>query len=182
MFRRRRTASRHRRSNHSQNLLHFMRKPYIQVAIIIFSVLVIAILALGGQKAPAGPDTISTTVSTDVSTDTPLPAATVSNLPGVISVSQAYALYVNHSAYILDVRERSEWDLIHIPSTTLLPLGQVAGLVDKFPTDKTIIVVSAADTRSQQARDYLINSGYSNVTSMTGGINYWKAQGFPVEP
>ncbi|MCX6064168.1 MAG: rhodanese-like domain-containing protein [Chloroflexi bacterium] len=177
MFRKRNSGSHSRRSSWQRNnWLSFMRRPPVQISIVLFAFLVIVFLAFGGQKV---------TVSLDPTTFPPptvMPEVTATEMPDVISVTAAYSLYTSNSAYILDVRERSEWDLIHIPSTTLLPLGQIESLVDKFPSDKPIIVISAADTRSQQASEFLKKSGYSNVTSMSGGIIYWKTQGYPVEP
>lgn len=107
---------------------------------------------------------------------------TGTQVPNVISVTSAYDLYKSGSAYLLDVRERSEWDQLHIPGSTLLPLSQVAALVNQFPKDKPIIVISGSDSRSQQARDILKQGGITNVTSMAGGIVYWRTQGYPIEP
>ena len=177
MFRKRNSGLHSRRSSWQRNnWLSFMRRPPVQISILVFAFLVIVFLAFGGQKVTASLEPATFPSPTAVL------EVTATEMPGVISVTAAYTLYASRSAYILDVRERSEWDLIHIPSTTLLPLGQVAGLVNKFPTDKPIILVSASDTRSQQARELLKSSGYSNVTSMSGGIIYWKTQGYPVEP
>lgn len=179
MFRRRRSGSQSR-SSHSrpQSLFNFMRRPAMQIGFVVFAALVVAVLAINGQKMP------------DPVFQTPVPELTVTtqtqlegtSVPDVISVSAAHDLYLTESAYLLDVRERTEWDRMHIPATTLLPIGQVQAMLGKFPKDKLIIVISASDNRSQQGRDLLKKSGYSNVTSMAGGITYWRTQGFPVEP
>jgi rhodanese-related sulfurtransferase len=176
MFRRRRSEYRSHRNIQRRSIFDFMRKPAFQIGFVIFAMLVVITLALNGQKTPAAPTVgINLTV-----TGQSQPAGTV--MPNVISVGDAYNLYMNNAAYFLDVRERSEWDVLHIPSTTLLPLNQVASLVDKFPKDKPIIVVSGSDNRSQQGRDLLKQAGVTNVTSMAGGIVYWQSQGYPVEP
>ena len=174
MFRRRRSESRsHRRHAQRLILFDFMRKPSFQIGVVIFAVLVIVAIALSGQKSQGQPT--QAVISTS-------PQPTGTNLPNVISVSAAYGLYTSKSAYILDVRERSEWDQLHIPATTLLPLGQVAALADKLPRDKPIIAISGSDNRSQQARDIIKQSGISNVTSMAGGILSWQTDGYPIEP
>ena len=36
------------------------------------------------------------------------------------------------------------------------------------------------DHRSAQGRDILLKAGYTKVTSMTGGVTQWQAQGLPV--
>jgi rhodanese-related sulfurtransferase len=153
----------------------FLRKPSFQIALVVFTVILVAYLVLIGQPTTKPAQSISITPS-------PQAKVTGTAVPGVISVSMAYDLYMSNSAYMLDVRERTEWDQSHIPNSTLLPLGQVAGMVDKFPRDKPIIIVSGSDNRSQQGRDILKAAGYNNVTSMAGGIIFWQNQGYPLEP
>jgi phage shock protein E len=169
-------SHRRRRSNQRIALFVFMRKPAFQFGFIIIAVVLIVILALSGQKSEVE---ITAAIQATL-TQRSHPTGTV--IPAVINASSAYALYLSDSAYFLDVRERSEWDVTHIPSTTLLPLGQVASLVDKLPKDKPIIVVSATDDRSDQARDIIKQAGLLNVTSMAGGIGAWRLQGYPLEP
>jgi len=38
-------------------------------------------------------------------------------------------------------------------------------------------VVCRSGRRSAVGRDLLLNAGYTNVTSLAGGMNEWKAQG-----
>jgi rhodanese-related sulfurtransferase len=149
-----------------------MRKPAFQVGLVIVAVIVIITIALLGQQPVVTQHPLAVPSAIAVSTAP----------PDEISVDEAYKLYQSNAAYFLDVRERSEWDQFHIPKTTLLPLGQVAALADKFPKDKPIIVVCASGNRSAQGRDILKKAGYANVTSMTGGLTDWKAQGYPIEP
>ena len=177
MFRRRRSEnSRRRRTPQRLAIFDFLRKPAFQIGILIFALVLIMLLAVLGQNQPAS---VSPTVTAN---STGQPLVSLTNLPDVIQVSSAYELYKTNSAYILDVRERSEWDLKHIPATTLLPLGQVAALASKMPVDKPIIVISDADNRSMQARDIIRQAGFPNVTSMADGIGAWKEQGYPIEP
>lgn len=192
MFRLNRSEFRHRRRIHRRTIFDFTRKPAFQLGVVIFVAVVVLILALNGQKPSAQPSATlppgtvqaqpvaQTTFTQPPVTAQSQPAGT--SLPGVISVSQAYDMYRANSAYLLDVRERSEWDQFHIPGSTLLPLGQVAALINDFPKDKPIIVLSGPDSRSQQARDILIQGGLTNVTSMAGGIVFWRTQGYPIEP
>jgi rhodanese-related sulfurtransferase len=100
---------------------------------------------------------------------------------GRISVSEAHALYQN-GAFILDVRTQEEWDDFHAPNTTLIPLDQLASRLSEVPRDRQIVVVCRSGNRSQQGRDILLNAGFERVTSMTGGLNEWRASGYPVEP
>jgi rhodanese-related sulfurtransferase len=102
-------------------------------------------------------------------------------LPATVGVSEAYEMYQNR-AYVLDVRTLEEWNEFHAPNTTLIPLDQLASRLDEVPRDRPVLVVCRSGNRSQQGRDILLNAGFEQVTSMTGGLNEWRASGFPVEP
>lgn len=103
--------------------------------------------------------------------------ATADTLPREVSVSEAAALR-DGGAFILDVREPDEWVESHIPGTTLIPLGELASRVNEVPKDQEVVVVCRSGNRSQQGRDILLAAGYTDVTSMAGGVNQWKAAGF----
>lgn len=98
-------------------------------------------------------------------------------LPLEISVSDVSAMR-DAGAFVLDVREPDEWNESHIPGATLIPLGQLASRVNEVPKDQEIVVMCRSGNRSQQGRDILLQAGFTNVTSMAGGINQWKAAGF----
>ncbi|MDI9531745.1 MAG: rhodanese-like domain-containing protein [Chloroflexota bacterium] len=102
-----------------------------------------------------------------------------SNLPAEISVTEAAKLE-QQDWFFLDVREPSEWEEAHIPYATLIPLGELNSRLSEIPKDKNIVVVCRSGNRSAVGRDLLINSGFTNVTSMAGGMNTWQAKGFPV--
>jgi rhodanese-related sulfurtransferase len=103
---------------------------------------------------------------------------TAGSMPAEISVSEAVAKQ-QEGAFILDVREPSEWTDAHIAGATLIPLGELESRVNELPKDKEIVVVCRSGNRSAQARDLLLNDGFTQVTSMAGGLNQWKAAGYP---
>lgn len=103
------------------------------------------------------------------------------SLPPEISVSEAFTKYQN-GTFVLDVRTQEEWDDFHAPNTTLIPLDQLPSRLNELPRDKEIVIVCRSGNRSQQGRDILLNAGFEQVTSMTGGLNEWRASGYPVEP
>lgn len=106
------------------------------------------------------------------------PASTAETLPKEISVAQA-AEKRTGGAFILDVREQDEWDALHIPDATLIPLGQLENRLNEVPRDQEVVVVCRSGNRSATGRDILLQAGFKNVTSMAGGMNDWRAQGFP---
>ncbi len=92
---------------------------------------------------------------------------------------------------LLDVREPTEWEKVHIPDAVLAPRGMLEWYADpttpyakaKLTTQKDarIIVVCASGGRSLLAAQTLQLMGYTNVVSMAGGFNEWSKQGFAVE-
>jgi rhodanese-related sulfurtransferase len=96
-----------------------------------------------------------------------------------ISVDQAAKLR-DQGAFILDVREQTEWTQFHIPGATLIPLGELPNRLTEVPKDKEVVVVCRTGHRSAQGRDILLKAGYTKVTSMAGGVTQWQSQGLPI--
>lgn len=105
---------------------------------------------------------------------------TTTTLPLEVSVNEAYQMREN-GAFVLDVRELSEWEDGHIPDATLIPLGELESRMDEIPTNQEVLIVCRSGNRSAQARDILKNAGFSNITSMAGGMNQWIANSYEVE-
>ncbi|MCS7088087.1 MAG: rhodanese-like domain-containing protein [Thermoflexales bacterium] len=100
-------------------------------------------------------------------------------LPLEVSVQEARALQ-EAGAFVLDVREPFEWEAVRIPGATLIPLGQLAQRVNEVPRDRPVVVICRSGNRSQEGRDILRRAGFTQVTSMRGGLRQWAAAGFPV--
>jgi len=97
-----------------------------------------------------------------------------------ISVEEAVTLR-DDGAFILDVRQPEEWDDFHIPGSTLIPLGELPSRLSEVPEDQEIVVVCRSGNRSQSGRDILTDAGFTQVTSMRGGVSEWRDMGFPIE-
>ncbi len=106
-----------------------------------------------------------------------LPAQAV--YPDEITVTQA-AQKRDQGAFILDVREPSEWQQFHIPGAALIPLGELPNRLNEVPKDRDVIVVCRTGKRSAQGRDILRGAGFTLVTSMAGGVTQWQSQGLPI--
>ena len=98
--------------------------------------------------------------------------------PHEISVTEAVAKR-DAGAFILDVRQPEEWNEFHVPGSTLIPLGELASRVSELPQDQEIVVVCRSGNRSAQGRDILLGAGFTQVTSMAGGLTQWEAAGYP---
>jgi rhodanese-related sulfurtransferase len=81
-------------------------------------------------------------------------------------------------AFILDVREVSEWNELHVPGASLIPLGELSSRLSEVPKDRPVVVMCRSGNRSKEGRDILINAGFEQVTSMAGGIREWSAAGY----
>ncbi|MDD5371211.1 MAG: rhodanese-like domain-containing protein [Anaerolineaceae bacterium] len=103
----------------------------------------------------------------------------VASLPPEITVGQT-AQKRDQGAFILDVREPSEWEQFHISGATLIPLGDLPNRLTEVPKDREVVVVCRTGHRSAQGRDILTQAGFTHVTSMAGGITAWQAQGLPL--
>jgi len=137
-----------------------LMKPGVQISILLVVALIIFIILQSGGGGTA--------------------ATTSASLAPEISAAEAYAKYQN-GAFVLDVRTNEEWNEFHAPNTTLIPLDQLATRVNEVPRDREIVVVCRSGNRSRQGRDILLNAGFENVTSMTGGLNEWRSLGYPIE-
>lgn len=99
-------------------------------------------------------------------------------LPKEVSVAQAAELR-DSGAFVLDVREPSEWKEVHVPDSTLIPLGELPGRLNEVPKDRQVVVICRSGNRSAQGRDVLLKAGFQDVTSVAGGIRDWQSGGYP---
>jgi len=95
-----------------------------------------------------------------------------------ISVAQALEKR-EAGAFILDVRQPEEWAQVHIPGATLIPLDQLQNRVNEVPKDQEVVVICRSGNRSATGRDILKEAGFTQVTSMAGGMNDWSNKGYP---
>ena len=83
---------------------------------------------------------------------------------------------------ILDVRNRSEWELGHIPGATLIPLPELVERLGELSPSVPVLVHCAGGTRSGIAASLLETRGFTQVTDLKGGFTGWVADGGPVDP
>jgi len=100
--------------------------------------------------------------------------------PPVREVTVADALRLAQQGYrIIDVREELEWNDGHIPSATLVPLGDVLDRIESVVPDKAtpLLVHCAAGARSARAVGRMQSIGYTNAVSMRGSPLDWRRLG-----
>lgn len=84
-------------------------------------------------------------------------------------------------AVLIDVREQDEFDQGTIPGAVHIPRGFLEMRIEDAVRnrDTPLVLYCAGGVRSAFAVDSLLQLGYSNVASMTGGFNGWKSAGLP---
>ena len=79
----------------------------------------------------------------------------------------------NTDAYVIDLRETSEYDEGHIPGAVNIPLRTLADNLDKVPTDQPVFVYCASGHRAGMGLSALGMLGYDNVKSFPPGWKGW---------
>ncbi|MGZ8956166.1 MAG: rhodanese-like domain-containing protein [Methylovulum sp.] len=75
--------------------------------------------------------------------------------------------------FLLDVREPHEFQYAHIAKSVLIPLNQIPNRLGELDPQQEIVVICHHGMRSQQAANYLVQSGYKKIANLTGGIDAW---------
>ncbi len=83
-------------------------------------------------------------------------------------------------AYVIDVREPSEYADGHIADAVNIPLRTLGDNLDKIPTDRQVFVYCASGHRAGMALSSLGMMGYDNVVSFVPGYKGWVAADEPV--
>ena len=83
---------------------------------------------------------------------------------------------------IIDVRDRSEFNISHILGAIPMPVNE---LVDRalasLEPSRDIYIYAETDEETAEAAAQLRTAGYQNVSELRGGVAAWKAVGYPVD-
>ncbi|WIE77124.1 rhodanese-like domain-containing protein [Curtobacterium sp. MCSS17_007] len=83
-------------------------------------------------------------------------------------------------ARLFDVREQAEWDEVHAPEATLVPMSELVARWQEIDGgDQPAIVVCHSGARSARVVAALEQSGVPAV-NLTGGMVSWEQAGQPV--
>ena len=75
---------------------------------------------------------------------------------------------------LVDVRQPREYEQGHLPGAQLIPVKLLPERLGELDPGKPTITYCAAGVRSRAAASVLNNAGFSEVYSMSGGINAWE--------
>src|SRR5215467_1658306 len=80
-------------------------------------------------------------------------------------------------AAVVDVREPEEFASGHVPGAVNLPQADLATRLDEVPRDRPVLVICQGGFRSLRAAQFLSQCGISDVASVKGGTEAWRAAG-----
>ncbi len=83
---------------------------------------------------------------------------------------------------LIDVREPHEYQIARIPSSRLIPLGELAKHLSELDPEADIVAHCKSGGRSQQAVDLLKANGFRHVRNTRGGITAWSDNVDPAVP
>ncbi len=86
-----------------------------------------------------------------------------------------------HGALFVDVREQGEFEQGTIPGALHIPRGFLEMRIEEAVRDRDapLVLYCAGGVRSLFGAESLMQLGYTNVVSMSGGFNGWKSAGLP---
>lgn len=93
-----------------------------------------------------------------------------------VNVDKVRNLVLNN-AFIVDVREKNEYNNGHIKNSINIPLSEIRGRLDEIPKDKPVYLHCRTGQRSYNATLILQNLGYKNVINITGsflGLSFYE--------
>lgn len=81
--------------------------------------------------------------------------------------------------YVLDVRERHEYDAVRIERAINLPRGRIELDVETLIRSQAspIVLICKTDLRARLAYKTLTSMGYSNLRVLKGGMDHWSRNG-----
>jgi rhodanese-related sulfurtransferase len=82
---------------------------------------------------------------------------------------------------VIDVREPMETMHGTVAGAWLVPLGQLAGVVDDIDDDANVYLICRSGNRSGIAAGILTAAGKRDVKNVVGGMMAWAQAGLPVD-
>jgi rhodanese-related sulfurtransferase len=83
---------------------------------------------------------------------------------------------------IVDVRAREEWDAVHIEGSEFLTQDLMQEMMTDWEKDREIVFLCHHGVRSLDAAAFFAGHSFSNVKSLSGGIDAWSVQVDPSLP
>lgn len=101
------------------------------------------------------------------------PSTVISALELAAELASATGTGTDREPLLIDVREPWEAELASIPNATLIPLGSLAGALDRLDRTEEIVVYCHHGVRSANALSILRSNGFDHSRHLEGGIEAW---------
>ncbi len=92
---------------------------------------------------------------------------------GITPMEVKRMLDAGEDVFLLDVRSPGEYEQVHLPDSTLIPLGALRGRLDEVPRDRPIVTFCKISLRGYEAALILRANGFTDVRVMDGGLAMW---------
>jgi glyoxylase-like metal-dependent hydrolase (beta-lactamase superfamily II)/rhodanese-related sulfurtransferase len=109
-----------------------------------------------------------------------MPWAMLTSTPDVPQVGLEEVERRAPEAVVLDVREPEEYAHGHVPGAVNLPQAELATRLEEVPRDHPLLVICQSGYRSLRAAQFLKQTGFAEVASVTGGTAAWQETGKPL--
>jgi rhodanese-related sulfurtransferase len=98
-----------------------------------------------------------------------------------IAPQDAAAKLKSGEAVVVDVRDKDEWDVGHIPGAMHMSRGTIELDIEEKVLDPNAMIIChcGGGGRGALATESLQKMGYKNVRNMAGGLKAWKTTGLP---
>jgi hydroxyacylglutathione hydrolase len=83
--------------------------------------------------------------------------------------------------FVIDVRQPAEYEAGHVPGSRHIGAGDLPGVLDRLPRDRTIAMICASGFRSSVGASLLRAAGFTRAAPVDGGVHDWAAHGYPLD-
>ena len=77
---------------------------------------------------------------------------------------------------LIDVREKWEWDISRLPGARLIPLSTLESALPTLDRERETILYCKVGVRSLHAAELLAETGFTNISNLSGGIIRWSEE------
>lgn len=96
-------------------------------------------------------------------------------VPGISAIECKRLMDQNEMPILIDVREPTEWDIVHIPGAILVTKSPTVSQIirQRYGEDACLVIVCKSGQRSAGVTAELLALGMRNVRNLEGGVLAW---------
>jgi len=109
------------------------------------------------------------------------PAFADPEAPSIAPVELAARRAAGTAPVVIDVRTPEEYATGHIPGALNIPFDRVAEKISEVEAPNGVALYCMLGPRARKGEAALLDTGYTAVLHIEGGLAAWQAAGLPVE-